>query len=251
MWEKQNHLLNKIMAESKDTLQSLLGKMLNEHLTKEEFVTTLKGFGDLIKKIQDRNVTEFQTMHKNIALNHKNALSSIGSQVAGQLLNHKDDVRKYIDTKHQEISDKVSLISDGEDGEDGKNADEDAIFSRLLNKIPKNDLTPFLNALSDRLEEIEKRLTDEGGKGPVTVYGPGKTKLIVLDLSTQLNGSLKTFRLGTNFGIVSVSSSSAPFGAFRPIIDYNGVGPNIVFTSNVDAPSALPAGQSLIVTILK
>lgn len=130
---------------------------------------------------------------------------------------------------------------DGEDGQDGKDA----------------DTTELLKQIADLKEELEARFTEFEGKaslnksGQPVVDGPGKTKLIVLDLSSQLDGTTKTFQLGTNFGIVNVSSSSAPFGAFRPIIDYNAVGKTIVFTANVDAPSALAAGQSLIITYLR
>jgi uncharacterized protein YjdB len=88
-------------------------------------------------------------------------------------------------------------------------------------------------------------------KPGITVFGPGKSRVITYDLSSQLDGNTKTFMLGTHFGIISVNSSSAPFGAFLPTTDYNEVGKTIVFTNNVDAPSALASGQSLIVRVLR
>lgn len=130
----------------------------------------------------------------------------------------------------------------GRDGAAGKDADETSLLAQI---------SALREEFEARLGQFEAQSNESAAKGQPVVYGPGKTKLIVLDLSTQLDGTTKTFQLGTNFGIVNVSSSSAPFGAFRPVIDYNGVGKTIVFTSNVDAPSALAAGQSLIVTILK
>lgn len=86
---------------------------------------------------------------------------------------------------------------------------------------------------------------------PTTIFGGKKQRVWIQDLSSQLNGVLKTFTLGTHYGIISVQSSSAPFGAFREVIDYNEVGRTIVFTSSVDAAISLASGQSLIVKVLK
>lgn len=91
----------------------------------------------------------------------------------------------------------------------------------------------------------------KASESPRAIFGSAKTKVIVLDLSAQLNGVLKTFNIGTHYGIISVNSSSAPFGAFRPIVDYNEVGKTIVFTSNVDAAVSLATGQSLIIQYLR
>ncbi len=136
----------------------------------------------------------------------------------------------------------VYLDWNGADGQDGQDADETALLAQI---------TALRDEFEARLGEFEVKSNASAKNGVPVIYGPGKTKLIVLDLSAQLNGSTKTFQLGTNFGIVNVSSSSSPFGAFRPVIDYNAVGKTIVFTASVDAPSALVGGQSLIVTILK
>ena len=86
---------------------------------------------------------------------------------------------------------------------------------------------------------------------PTTIFGGRKQRVWIIDLSAQLNGVLKTFTLGTHYGIISVQSSSAPFGAFRETIDYSEVGRTIVFTSSVDAAISLASGQSLIVKVLK
>ena len=86
---------------------------------------------------------------------------------------------------------------------------------------------------------------------PTTIFGGKKQRVWIQDLSSQLDGVLKTFTLGTHYGIISVQSSSAPFGAFRETIDYNEVGRTIVFTSSVDAAISLATGQSLIIKVLK
>lgn len=132
--------------------------------------------------------------------------------------------------------------SDGRDGKDAEPVDETKILAQI---------TTLRDELEARLAEFEKSIKDVSDKSSRPIFGPGKTKILLIDLSSQLDGSTKTFFLGTHYGIVSVDGSSAPFGAFRPIIDYTESGKNIVFTANVDAPSALPSGQSLIVKVLK
>ena len=105
------------------------------------------------------------------------------------------------------------------------------------------------SAIRGLTEEI-KKLSDKWEAGR-PIFGPGKTRIIRIDLSAQLNGVLKTFFLGTHFGIVSVDSDSAPFGAFRETVDYNESGKNIVFTDEIDATISLASGHSLIVKVLK
>lgn len=101
----------------------------------------------------------------------------------------------------------------------------------------------------DGLEEELKSLSIKFNEAR-PMFGPGKTKVYLLDLSSSLDGSTKTFPIGTHFGITGVWASSSPF-AFRPIIDYVESGKNIVFTDAVDAEVSLASGQSLIVQYLK
>lgn len=122
------------------------------------------------------------------------------------------------------------------------------VKAEVVGKELDIELRETVEKLSQTVSELQGKIEE---KKDVTVYGPGKTKIVKVDLSSQLNGVTKTFFIGTHFGIVSVDSSSAPFGAFREGVDYNESGKNIVFTSSVDETISLAAGQSLIVKILK
>ena len=85
------------------------------------------------------------------------------------------------------------------------------------------------------------------GRILVDVSGAGVTSLTVTSLSSQLNGSTKSFTIPANTGILGVFGSSAPF-VFDPTTDYSGGGTTtITFGASVDAPSALATGQTLIV----
>src|SRR3990167_7811537 len=97
--------------------------------------------------------------------------------------------------------------------------------------------------LQDSFEDLKKDHTKLKEQRP-TIFGPGKTKIIRVDLSNQLNGVTTTFNLGmSHFGIISVNSSSSPFGAFRETIDYNEVGRTIVFTKAIDSAISFSEGQ--------
>ena len=125
--------------------------------------------------------------------------------------------------------------SDGTNGKDGKDA----------------DITLVISELEEWKGKMEKKVKAIPERPTTTVFGPGKTRVFLKDLSSQLNGVLKTFEIGTHYGIIAVHSSSSPFGAFRPIIDYNEVGRNIVFTSQIDPEISLAQGQSLVISYLK
>ncbi len=135
---------------------------------------------------------------------------------------------------------------DGKDGEPGKDGSPDGAF-QIRDKLETLEGDERLNMSA--IKGLEEAL-----KGASTVsrsiFGPGKTKVLVLDLSSQLNGVLKTFSVGTHYGITGVWSSSSPF-AFRPIIDYTEVGKTIVFTAAVDAAVSLAADQTLIIQYLR
>ena len=67
------------------------------------------------------------------------------------------------------------------------------------------------------------------------------------NLSSFLDGSTKSFTIPANTAVTHILGSSAPF-IFAPTTDFTGSGSTtITFTSGVDAPSALAAGQTLLV----
>lgn len=157
------------------------------------------------------------------------------------------------------------LISQIKDGATPTKEELIALITPLIPPaIPGKDGSPDSpEQVRDKLETLqgEERLDASAIKNlpemikavetPRAIFGPGKTKIVKINLSSLLNGSTKTFFLGTHYGIVDVNSSSAPFGAFIEGTDYNESGKNIVFTSNVDESISLASGQSLIVKVLR
>lgn len=258
--------------------------LVSESLTKEEFINAFKMVLDYVKKIDDRNLKEIEVIKQNLAAlgeatikksekdieTAKNealkALQTIISKLEPEfdrqtkLLGERlEDLTTKLNDKLAEVDQKVQSVRDGKD------ADEEAMLLKLENDLPKlgeriRDALELLegdNRLDKSaikgLEEELKALSKKVDGQKVVAGGAAKTRIIRIDLSSQLNGVLKTFFLGTHFGIISVDSSSAPFGAFREgeNQDYYESGKNIVFTSNVNAAISLAEGQSLIVKVLK
>lgn len=132
----------------------------------------------------------------------------------------------------------------GEKGIDGSPDTAEQVRDKLETLQGDNRLDKSaVKGLDEELKKInrEKR---------TPIFGPGKTRIITLDLSSQLNGVTKTFTWNTHYGIVGVYGSSAPF-VFRPLIDYTENPYGITFTANVDETVSLVAGQTVVVQYLK
>jgi hypothetical protein len=216
--------------EKMTRLQAVL-KAIDDGITKKDFVESFKNVISYVKRIDEKLTADFQALSARIDAR----VSAIKDGVDGK--DGKDG------------KDGVDGV-DGADGEDGQDAtlDMNALVKQVLEKIRPTDLKPVW-------DEIEKMKTDphpydQTVKPGITVFGPGKSRVHLTDISPLLDGTTKTFTLPLNFGIIGVASSSAPF-AFRQGIDYSSVGKTIVFLDGVDAPSMLSAGQTIIITTIR
>lgn len=176
-------------------------------------------------------------------------------------------MRIKVQLKAEELKKRLNI----RDGKDALPADEMRIASDVLSRLPKpipptppmegEVIVQKLNNLPIEKEyqigaehirgleeEIKKLKTIVSEARPI--FGPGKTKVLIKDLSGSLDGVTKTFTIGTHFGITGVWGSSQPM-AFRPTIDYTESGRNIVFAAGIDAGVSLATGQTLIVQYLK
>ena len=104
--------------------------------------------------------------------------------------------------------------------------------------------------LREELDELKKLIRSWGGNKVWVGGGSGGGGRIVksYDLSSQLNGSTKTFSLPGFWRIISVHLSSVP-GILRETVDYTSDASayTITFTSEIEAAGALLAGQTCVV----
>lgn len=139
--------------------------------------------------------------------------------------------------------------SDGSIGPAGADGSPD-LAEDIRNKLEllDGDERLKIEAIKDLREELD-RLKKLIGGGQTQVVGGGgvRGRIKSYDLSSQLNGVLKTFNLPANWTVISVATSSFP-GALRPIIDYTYTPTSVTFTSQIDAATTLATGQTVIAT---
>ena len=121
-----------------------------------------------------------------------------------------------------------------------------------INELPINEEDKKIGV--EHISGI-KKLFDEWVKKlnlGKTIYVGGSTgggRIVKsYDLSSQLNGVLKTFSLPAFYRVISVHSSSVP-GAFRETVDWtsDGTAMTLTFTSEITASSTLATGQTITV----
>lgn len=139
------------------------------------------------------------------------------------------------------------------DVEEKSEMTEDAISIRNKLEALKEDEKLEIEAIKDLRKELEElrnsigKKTLSGGAGG----GGGSTgarNVSAYDLSSSLNGVLKTFSLPAFWRVIDVSSSSFPY-SFRPTVDYtvDASAMTITFTSEIEASTTLNTGQTLLV----
>lgn len=267
--------------ERKTEKLAQLLKMLDESLTREEFVASFENVVKLVieseRKLSeriDRKTSEAKEALGEIQDTHKEIMKRIEEENSSSFSNMKRwameqvtnlftknriaERMEAIDKKLGQVDERLEEMKDikapvpgvdfrlPEDGKDGSPDTPEKVRDKLENLEGEERLD--VSAIKGLQEEIKKLKSIVSEARPI--FGPGKTKIIVLDLSDQLDGSTKTFPIGTHFGIVGVWSSSSPF-AWRPTIDYTEVGKTIVFDAAIDASVSLAPGQTLIVQYLK
>ena len=253
-------------------LNKLLSLMDEDSLTKEEFIKQFENIVNFIKKIEQKNILEIESMKKTLdelsqmVKNDANlAVSELKKQVNDLVTKQVDKLYKEYEKKEQEMDYKMSEIRDGKD------ADDQAIFDKVFNEVQKpildsveKDLPKLATAIRDALELLvgDERLDISAIKGleelkktseqktAIMVGGKARNSVHIYDLSSQLNGVLKTFTLPSNFGVIGVWCSAFP-NAFRPTIDYTEGNRTITFTSEINAATTLAAGQTVVIQYIK
>ena len=186
-----------------------------------------------------------------------------------QMMSEMATQKKEMERKMVLMDKKMSEVRNGQD------ADETAIVEKVRGQIIvptieeiEKDLPKLGESIRDALELLqdENRLDVSAIKGLEEIIASlkkqikDKTMIVagnstggkivkVYDLSSSLNGVLKTFSLPAFWRVISVHSSSFP-NAFRPTTDFttDASAMTITFTSEINAATTLASGQTIIVT---
>ena len=144
----------------------------------------------------------------------------------------------------------------GDKGFDGTNADEKTIVKNVLNKIPKQkppkpikelvakEVARMLETLRGSSEALDyfalRNLPNipQDGKGRRTLHRGGQgLAVFAQDLSSQTDGSTKTFTVPAHARALSLTGSDFPF-TYRLTTDFTTSGTTLTLTSSPDAPSS-------------
>lgn len=260
------------MDKNLEKLEKLLS-VIEEGVTKDEFVKAFESLVSYVLKIEKKNNSEIDSLKENyntIIRTIKEEVSSAISELKGRVDSvfvgeRLDVMKKMIDDKIFFVDDRISKIKDGKD------ADENRVVREVIKniKVPKNgspdspaDIRNKLETLTgenrldksairgiDDIENVLNAMKDGSGKTFI-IGGKGRNSVHLYDLSAELDGVKKTFNLPSNFGVIGVWCSSMP-NAFRPTIDYTEGNKTITFTDEINALTTLASGQTLILQYIK
>lgn len=143
-----------------EKLKTLLG-VVNESITKQEFVTSFKAVLDFVKQIDAKNTAEFDNIKvqfKHLAntlkTDNESELDQLKALVNSTMKDAMAEMMVECDAKMQQMDMKMSAMRDGIDGLDGKDADEKKVMEMVLAKIPPAEPNEPLDIV-DKLESLK------------------------------------------------------------------------------------------------
>lgn len=221
--------------------------------TFEEFLAVGKALTDLATVIKQIKIPEPATKLEIAGVEvitikgdkgEKGDSGDKGESIVGPQGSRGEKGDTVVGPKGDKGNDGESIIGpQGSQGKDGKDGSPDTGIQIVnkINELPVEEEYQIDASHIKGLPEIEKK---NGGTSFVISRG----QVQVYDLSSQLDGSTKTFSLPAFALVFDVRSSSFPY-AFRPTTDYtvNGSLMKITFTSEITAAATLAAGQTLYI----
>lgn len=182
-----------------EKLKRLLDIFDPDTLTKEEFVKSFENVVNLIKKIEKKNIEEFNAIREALTKFQDKLKNDTGQNVESL----KSEVNKLVTEKlsnlTQEYENRMAAIDDKVlSVKDGQDADEEIIVNKVLSKIKvptideiKNDLPIMSEQVRDALELLQgdERLTIEAISGlqeALEEIKGNKNKMIVAGARLQM-----------------------------------------------------------------
>src|SRR3990167_6184675 len=255
-------------------LKELL-EMVNESLTREEFTKAFRTVLEFVLKIRDRNeekMRQMESMHEEMMRKLEGGNSEM---IAGAMQEMKKKMTEMVEpmmkkmyTEHEEmmkgmnthisemqsenlkalkeqqngmafIYDKVRTMKSGKDGKD---ADEEKIISKVLEKLPKKDFdfeslkTEVKDTLKSEIENIRKVLQNiprGGGTSAIGVAQSFKWIAHTEQPTGVINGVNTTYTVKNNIWWIAGFTLNGEQIAQLPNFTYTGR--TITFTSAIPA----------------
>lgn len=251
-------------------LENVLQAFDTDALTREDFVKSFEQVLELVLKIEKKTsdaisqleqtyqqlLEKVQSDYQNHFTNLKGQVNDVfvGDQIKridGELKTNSQKLQRVIngliEKKLQEVDMRMSKVKDGRtpikgtDYFDGKHADEilpEQLVAKITKKLSIDDLKDLREELVKFRKEIDA-IPRGGSRGKVPMIKR-------YDLTSQVNGTTKTFTLPIDtMDVIGVFGSQFPIN-FEPNVDWKFTNGNLVLQGNVSAPAS---GQTLYAII--
>ena len=222
--------------------QAQMQKLMQEH--RDEMSGYNAGvMDDVYKKSEEMNgmLSQYEKEMKNNFSTLKESISSSIEEVKLMIPELPPEVDLTdIYNSLKEIEAKIPKIPDEITAE---------VIIKKLEAVEENEDKLSIDAIKDLREELKKmrKIVDGIPRGGGIV---GRDIIKDIDISSQLDGVLKTFNIQGVWNIISIDLSSFPYGSLRKGVDYTWTTTSITFTSEINASTQLASGQSCILTVV-
>lgn len=125
------------MPENLDKLESIL-KLVTESITRKDFEDAFRAVVAYIKDIKKTNEDEFTGIHEAFNVLSKKVSDEKDTAISDIKLEVQNALKKQIDA----ATAKLATVTNGKDGNDGKDADETEIIAQVLKQLPPYPIVP-------------------------------------------------------------------------------------------------------------
>ena len=261
---KRDSLIKEKGLEKLDKIKGILEAIDNAYITEEQLFKAMKTVSTVVNKLQADVSTRVNIAEGVVGKVEKTVGLIAGKQNDTSLRFKKDTekLQKEITDSFNTLQTKISEVEatkgdPGEKGEPGEagnikdlSPEEQRDNLELLISEPEEEklkieaVGHLRKTLDDLKEEIQKKTLATSGGGV-----SGRDIFADIDISSQLDGSTKTFNIAGVWNILSVSMSSFP-NALRKSVDFTYTPTTITFTDEINASTSLAAGQTVVLTVV-
>lgn len=138
-------------------LQLLLSTLDANNLTKDDFATSFENVVNFIKKIEEKNIKEFEMLNnlfnrlgEDLKTKTELNVSDLNQNCMDYCMTEMEKMLKAHEVKMQEADDKMDMI------QDGKDADEERMVNDIIGKIQE----PIVSKVGENLPQLGTAVRD-------------------------------------------------------------------------------------------
>ncbi len=164
------------MPNKPNEKQKMYAELFQDSMTRSEFESLAVKVAEKVKKIEDRNVNDFNAIVDVLQNYAKRIESDTGSNFGSLKSEINGTVQEKLASMAKQIDDKLAIIKDGIDGLngiDGIDADEELIVEKVLEKVVLPEASSMKADDIKGLEKLIKKLIEKHNKSKYVNLGGG------------------------------------------------------------------------------